>query len=77
MINELGENEELHYLLKLHSTVQNVKGKNLENSGMISMLNTTFDEIHDMLGKLQKAQSKSTASTQDKKKDDKGKGGKK
>jgi hypothetical protein len=54
-----------------------VKGKNLENSGMINMLHTTFDEIHDMLSKLQKAQSKSTSSTQDKKKDDKGKGGKK
>ncbi len=77
MINQIGENEDLHYLLKLHSTVQNVKGKNIENAGMISMLNTTFDEIHEMLGKLQKAQSKSTVSTQDKKKDDKSKGGKK
>jgi len=67
----------LHYLLKLHSTVQGVKGKNLENSGMINMLHTTFDEIHEMLSKLQKAQSKSTSTTQDKKKDDKGKGGKK
>ena len=55
MINEIGENEDLHYLLKVHQTVQNVKSKNSENSGMISMLHTTFDEIHDMLGKLQKA----------------------
>ena len=77
MINQIEENEDLHYLLKLHTFVQDVKGKNVENSGMISMLHTTFDEIHDMLGKLQKAQSKSTAGTQEKKKDDKGKGGKK
>jgi len=30
---------------------------------MIDMLGETFEEIHDMLAKLQKAQSKSTAST--------------
>ena len=77
MLNEIGEKEELEYLLKLHHTVQKVKGVYNENQGMVKMLGETFEEIHDMLAKLQKAQSKSTASTQDKKKDDKGKGGKK
>ncbi len=77
MINQIEENEELHYLLKLHSTVQNVKGKNGENAGMISMLHTTFDEIHEMLNKLQKAQSKGAGSAVDKKKDDKKGPGKK
>ncbi len=77
LINQIGENEDLHYLLKLHTTVQTVKSKNIENAGAVSMLHTTFDEIHEMLARLQKAQSKSSGSTVEKKKDDKGKSGKK
>lgn len=63
--------------MRLHTTVQQVKSKNVENAGAVSMLHTTFDEIHEMLTRLQKAQSKSTGSAVEKKKDDKNKGGKK
>ena len=69
-MNSIGEDEEMHYLLKLHHTVQRVKGSNNENRDKIVQLKSLFDEVKDIIVKVQKAQSKSAGSTVEKKKED-------
>lgn len=70
MINSIGDDEELQYLIRLHHFVQKVKGSNSENSTKIQELNTLFTELHDIIGRVQRNQSKSANSAQDKKKED-------
>lgn len=77
MINVIKEEEEMQYLIKLHSSVQKVKNSNGENSTKIQELSTLFGELHEIIGRVQKAQSKSAGVTQEKKKEDPKKGGKK
>ena len=55
MINAIGEEEDLQYLIKLHSSVQKVKSSNGVNSTKITELSTLFKEMHEMIERVQKA----------------------
>ncbi len=70
MMNAIQEDEEMMYLLKLNTSVKKVKSSNGENSQKISELDTLFKELHEIIARVQKAQSKSANAVQDKKKDD-------
>ena len=61
MMQVLQEDEEMHYLIKLNSTVKKVKNSNGENSQKINELDTLFKELKEIIGRVQKAQSKSAS----------------
>ncbi len=59
----ISEDEELHYLLKLHSTIQKVKVSNNENTTAISGLKNLFTDLGDHITRVQKMQSKAAPTT--------------
>ena len=70
----IGEDEELHYLIKLHHTIQKVKSSNNENVTAISGLTNLFKQLGDDIHRVQKSQTKSANTAQDKKKEEQKKG---
>ena len=66
----ISEDEELHYLLKLHHFIQKVKSSNNENTTAISGLKTLFVDLGNDITRVQKAQTKSANTAQDKKKEE-------
>ena len=70
----IGEDEELHYLIKLHHTIQKVKSSNNENVTAISGLTNLFKQLGDDIQRVQKSQTKSANTAQDKKKEEQKKG---
>ena len=74
MLNAIQEDEEMQYLMRLNGSVKKVKSSNSENSQKINELDTLFKELHEIIARVQKAQSKSATAVQDKKKEDPKKG---
>ena len=74
MLNVIGENEDMHYLIKLHHFIQKVRSSNNENTTKIEELKTVFKSLNENIGKLQKEQSKTPGSTIEKKKEETKKG---
>ena len=66
----ISEDEELHYLLKLHHTIQKVKSSSNENTTAIQGLSKLFGELNENIVRVQKLQSKSANTAQDKKKEE-------
>lgn len=70
LINAIGENEDLQYMIKLSNFVHKVKVSNHENSSKIGELGELFVDLHKMLETLQKNQSKSGTKGPEKKKEE-------
>ena len=70
----IGEDEELKYLIKLHHTIQKVKSSNNENVTAISGLTNLFKQLGEDIQRVQKSQTKSANTAQDKKKEEQKKG---
>lgn len=71
MMIQIEKDEDLHCLLKLHNTVQKVKGTNSENSVRIKELKELFNDLNEKIQLVFKEQSNTSgAQLADKKKED-------